>query len=192
MVWVLDHGSSRLGVLVRIGDGSSMGRWGRFLGGVRQAEGGGVRGVRTFRRRWRRFQVARAGRAVRWLWGRWGGVDARVWRLVRWGRRVVLALRLLAVEEGTRGLVLQLAGERGDESKLERRCAGAGGEADHGEGEEQPGVHLGGAASGQGDFGEESEVRHWGGTCCSLSPWKRRASCTFAESHRRADWFAGP
>jgi len=71
MVWVLDDGSSRLGVLVRIGDGSSMGRWGRFLGGVGQAERGGVRGVRTFRRRWRRFQVARAGRAVRGLWGRW-------------------------------------------------------------------------------------------------------------------------
>merc|ERR1711994_722285 len=128
-----------------------MGRWGRFLRGVRQAERDSVRGVRTFRRR---------------------------------GRSVVLALSLLAVEEGARGLVLQLAGERGDESKLERRCAGAGGEADHGEGEEQPGAHLGGAAGGQGDFGEESEVRHWGGTCCSLSPWKRRASCTFAESHR--------
>jgi len=70
-VWVLDHRSSRLGVLVWIGDGSSMGRWGRFLRGVRQAEGGGVRGVRTFRRRWRRFQVARAGRAVGWLWGWW-------------------------------------------------------------------------------------------------------------------------
>ena len=70
-VWVLDHRSSRLGVLVWIGDGSSMGRWGRFLRGVRQAEGGGVRGVRTFRRRWRRFQVARAGRAVGWLWGGW-------------------------------------------------------------------------------------------------------------------------